>query len=188
MKKHIILILLILTTSLLKGQEKFINSGIGFVRFGDGDYSGINYYSNLQFPVLKSLDFKVGLQIANASETNDDYYYNRHNVFNFANNYNLAITPIKTNLFRLTISAGGIWRYRTEIVFNNSKTVYTSSGSALRMIENDYNKSYDVGYNVDITALIKLAERLYTGVCGQFIGYNKGSGLYSINFSFNYRL
>jgi hypothetical protein len=188
MRRSIVLCLFLFSTLFLHSQEKFYSSGIGYVLFGDGDYSGINYYNSIQFPVLKSLDFKVGLYVANAAETNDEYYYNRHNVFNLANSYNLAITPVKTNLFRLTVSAGGIWRYRTEIVFRSSKTVYTSDGSSSRTIENDYNKSYDVGYNVDITALVKITERLYTGGCGQFIGYNKGSGLYSINLCFNYKL
>lgn len=188
MKKILFLFLVISHSVFIYAQEKSLTGGVGYVLFGEGDYSGISYFNTFQFQILNSLDLKIGIQIANASEAREEYYYDRHNVFNFANNYNLAITPIKSNLFRLTISAGGIWRYRTEIVFNNSKTIYPSDGSSLQIIENDYNKSFDLGYNVDITALIKLTERFYTGVCGQFIGYNKGSGLYSLNICFNYRL
>ncbi len=187
MKKSVIIILALYAFT-LNAQDRLFSVGIGYVLFGEGDYSGINYQNSFQFPILKDIDLKAGIQIANAAETRDEYYFDRHNVFNFANYYNISITPVKTKLFSASISAGGIWRYRSEIVFNNSKTLYTSGGRPVRVIENDYNKSFDIGYNVDITALIRVSERLNTGACGQYIGYNRGSGLFSINLCFSYRL
>jgi hypothetical protein len=172
----------------VNAQDKSFSLGLGYVFFGDGDYSGINYINSFQFPIFESMDLKIGAQIANAAETDEEYYYHRHNVFNFANNYNLVITPINFKIFSLSISTGAIWRYRTEIVFKSSKTVYTESGSPFRMIENEYNKSLDVGYNFDVTVLFRITEKVNVGLCGQFVGYNKGSGLYAVNLCLNYRL
>lgn len=187
MKRFIILIF-VLVASELNAQDKNLSWGIGYVFFGDGDYSGINFQNSLQFPLFNDLDLKVGIQIANAAETRDEFHSHRHNVFNFANYLNLAITPIKNRLFSLSLSAGGIWRYRSEIITKSSTRRQHPDGSISYTSVNDYRESYDVGYNVDITALIRISERLHTGGSGQFVIYNTGSGLYSINFVLNYRL
>lgn len=188
MKRHLFLFFLCCGAVCSRGQETFYGTGFGYVLFGEGDHSGVNYYSQLQFPVFEQIGLKTGIQVANAAEAGEDRFYDRHNVFNLSNNLNIVITPIASETFRLSISAGGVWRYRAEIVYNRSQTVYTVSGKSLNMVVNDYTKTYDVGYNADVTALFKTTDRIYTGVSGQFAGYNKGSGLYTINLCLNYRL
>ena len=192
MKRFIILILgLVAFEFELNAQDKNISWGIGYVFFGEGDNPGFNFQNSLQFPLFNDLDLKVGIQIANAARTRDETVYDRldrHNVFNFANYLNLAITPIKNRLFSLSLSAGGIWRYRSEIYTRSITWVRLADDSRIPIYGKDYRESFDVGYNVNITALIRISERLYTGGSGQFIGYNMGSGLYSINFVLNFRL
>ncbi|HAJ99952.1 MAG TPA: hypothetical protein DCM62_08000 [Bacteroidales bacterium] len=189
MKAILVIVLgLFLLTPKLKAQEVQITTGVGYLFFGDGDFPGINYFKSLQFPVLGPLDLKIGLQIAHAADTVIDILRWPYNVFNFGNSLNLVITPVKTNFFSLALSVGGNWRYRSEIITTGIFVTTLADGTTRERLTKDYICSYDFGYNVDITGLFRLTERIKIGVLGKFFGYTKGSSFYSINFALNYRL
>jgi|GEM_PF-1828846 hypothetical protein len=188
MKAIIILISLLFMAPKLEAQEAQITTGVGYIFFGDGDFPGINYFKSLQFPILGPLDLKIGLQIANAAETDRVATWLLYNVFNMANNLNLVFTPVKTNFFSLALSVGGNWRYRSEIITKGIFITSDPDGTSRERLTKAYNSSYDFGYNVDITGLFRLTERIKIGVLGKFFSYNRGSSFNSINFAFNYRL
>ncbi|HSV77128.1 MAG TPA: hypothetical protein VLH37_08890 [Bacteroidales bacterium] len=188
MKAIIIVISLFLFSPKLEAQEAHITTGVGYLFFGDGDFPGINYFKSLQFPVLGPLDLKIGMQIANAAETDRAATWRLYNVFNLANNLNLVITPVKTNFFSLALSVGGNWRYRSEIITTGIFITSDPDGNSRERLTKAYNSSYDFGYNVDISGLVRLTERIKIGFLGKFFSYNRGSGFNSINFAFNYRL
>lgn len=185
MKRLPIILICLLASVFTQAQDKdkFISSSIGYVSFGDGDYSGVNYINSLQLPISKAFDFKLGVQLANAAVTDSAEYHNRHNVFNFANNYNLVFSPVKTDHFILSISAGGVWRYRTEITTQSVRMSATNPS-----VEHNYTTSYDLGYCLDVSCLVKMTERLYLGLIGQHMAYNQGSGLFSLNIGASYKL
>jgi len=188
MKAIIIFISMLLMAPKLGAQEVHITTGVGYIFFGTGDFDGINYFKSVQFPVLGPLDLKLGLQIANAADTVIGILRWPYNVFNFGNSLNLVITPVKTNFFSLALSVGGNWRYRSEIITTGILITTFPDGTSRERLTKAYNSSFDIGYNVDLTGLFRLTERIKIGFLGKFFSYNRGSGFNSINFALNYRL
>jgi len=183
-----IVFIIIITQSFVLAQDKYFTLGVGYIYFGDGDHAGIVLCNKLEIPINKTFYGKTGIQTANSAEMREKYFYDRHNLFTLDNYYNIGIIPMKTNFLQLLISAGGIWRYRNEIVFVSSRTVYTASGKPLQMIENDYVKSFDIGYDFDISVRIKAYKKISAEIIGQYSGYNKGSGYYVIKIGISYNL
>lgn len=187
MKKHIITLLLSASFFTLIAQEKTLSADIGYFKMGDGDYSGICYNNTFTLK-RKTTCFKTGLMFLNAAELDEGLWYHRHHVTNIINYYNIGITPLQSRHLECSLSAGFSWRYRNEITFQSSKTVYTGSGESLKMITNNYTQSYDFGGNFEIAFCYKTNTKIHPSATLRHMSFDEGSGLFSINLGVSYTL
>lgn len=187
MIKHLYILILTISCVTLKAQEKTLNADLGYFHMGDGDYSGVSYNNAVTFK-KESRFFKAGIMYLNAATLEEDQWYHRHHVSNIINYYNLGITPILSKYLECSISLGFNWRYRNEITFHSSKTIYSNSGESTRIITNNYTQSYDYGGNLDIEIRYKTKKKIHPNVTLRYMSFNKGSSFYSLNLGINYTL
>lgn len=192
MRRFLIILGLFLITHTLFGQKtlpKSFELGLDYYILGDiGDYKGIAYHNKFIVDLSKSFDIQTSLHFISHSLTNDQDYSNRHNVNYIINSYDLFIKPISKNKILIKMGGGLSFRYRSEITYLYSETVYTVNGEMLRLIQNNYVKAFDYGYNIELSGNYFINNKIGCQLVADYFGFNAGTGTFSAGIGLFYRL
>ena len=171
-----------------------VGLGVEYFFLGEGDYPGYLYRNRYILTLSPAIDVQADLSMLFASSVEDQDIFDltsRHNIHHIISSYGASFKPISLSWFTLGVGGGFSYRYRSEIkAYAMYSPVYSQSGIRFSqpLILNHHIKTWDYGYNFEISATFVAAERLDLGLSARYMGFNEGSSFFSIGLGLNYKL